>query len=125
MLCAGGDGMTVQPGHLGNTPVKRVALTEEDIRAFARDATAYGSHTPDLRAYQWQQSRSLVSNAVCVYDSANTVIAIPFMDIVPAADGVFFYGWNETRRIAVWKWVPNPLPRHGTIWDTIRGWLSI
>jgi hypothetical protein len=105
--------------------MKRANLTEEDIRAFARDAAAYGSHTPDLRTYEWQQSLSLVSTAVTVYDKAGTVTSIPFSDLVPAEDGVFYYGWNETRRIAVWKWVPDPLPRHGTIWDTIRGWLSI
>jgi hypothetical protein len=100
----------VAPAGSGWKPLRRRTLSEADVVDFIKRAAADPRAVPGIAEYTWWPARSRDTTAVSVDRGDGVRLSIKIRELIAGEDGVFFYGWDEASRNAVWKWVPAEVP---------------
>ena len=88
------------------TASRRESLTAADLDDLITRAARATPEVPGLADFAWWPAESVEAAEVRVYSREGAAIVIPFVDIIPEPDGVFFFGWDVESGNAIWKWVP-------------------
>jgi hypothetical protein len=88
----------------------RSKLALEDIRGFAQRAATANPIIDGLAHFDWHEWESDHS-ATLMNGEIIPAGQDAFRDLVADKDGVFFYGWDESAQVALWRWVPAGRPK--------------